>query len=231
MRIGILECGAPPEPLRSHFGGYGSMVQRLLGASRDTAIFDVQAGALSNGPEDCDAFVLTGSAAGVYDDLPWIAELIGFLRQVRGRAKLVGICFGHQAMAEAFGGAVVKSPKGWGIGLQRYDVQRRADWMDGDGPVHIAASHQDQVVVCPPGARVTAASAFTPYAGLDYGEAISFQFHPEFEADFATALIEARRDRYGALADPAIASYERPDDRARVRQWIDRFLDAPSSFS
>jgi len=229
MRIGILECGAPPEALRARFGGYGSMVQRLLGPSRDTAVFDVPGGALSTGRPGCDAFVLTGSAAGVYDDLPWIPELIGFLRQVRGRAKLVGICFGHQAMAEAFGGAVIKSPKGWGIGLQRYDVQHRARWMDGAAPVHVPASHQDQVVACPRCARVTAANAFTPYAELDYGDAISFQFHPEFEAEFAAALIDARRDRFGALAGPAIASFGQPDDRARVGQWIHRFLDAPSA--
>jgi len=82
-------------------------------------------------------------------------------------------------------------------------------------------------VTCPPGARVTAASAFTPYAGLDYGDAISFQFHPEFGVDYATALIEARRNRYGALADSAIASYGQPNDCARVGQWISRFLDAP----
>ncbi len=229
MRIGVLECGGPPEALRPRFDGYGAMVRRLLGPGRDAVVFDAPGGDLSSGIPDCDAFVLTGSAAGVYDDLPWIPELIGFLRQVRGRAKLVGLCFGHQAMAEAFGGAVVKSPKGWGVGLQRYDVLGRADWMDGAASVHVPALHQDQVVACPPGARVTLANAFTPFAGLDYGDAVSFQFHPEFTADFAMALIEARRDRYGALAGPAIASYGQPDDCARVGQWIGRFLDAPGA--
>ena len=185
MKIGILECGAPPEALRSRFGGYGSMVRRMLGPDRDAAVFDATGADLAAGFLDCDAFVLTGSSAGVYDDLPWIPRLIGFLRQVRGRAKLVGLCFGHQAMAEAFGGAVVKSQRGWGIGLHRYDVRRRARWMDGAASVDVPASHQDQVVALPPGARVTAASAFTPCAGLDDGDAISFQFHPEFEADFA----------------------------------------------
>jgi GMP synthase-like glutamine amidotransferase len=225
--VGILECGGPPKELVPRFGTYGTMTRRLLGPCRDTVTFDVTRGELPASIAECTAYVLTGSPAGVYEDLPWIPELIRFLRQARGQARLVGICFGHQAMAEAFGGEVVKCPKGWGIGLHEYEVRKRAPWMDDARHVRVPASHQDQVVTCPPGARVTAASAFTPYAGLDYGDAISFQFHPEFGVDYAMALIEARRNRYGALADPAIASYGQPNDCARVGQWISRFLDAP----
>ena len=227
MTIGILECGAPPPALASRFGTYGGMVHRMLGLARDVTILHVPDGDFRARAAGCEAYVLTGSSAGVYEDLPWIPQLIGFLREVRGRSKLVGICFGHQVMAEAFGGQVVKSPKGWGVGLQRYDVLHQAPWMDGAADIHVPASHQDQVVGCPPGARVTAANDFTPFAGLDYGDAISFQFHPEFDAKFGTALIEARRNAYGALADPAIASYSHPDDGARVGQWIGRFLDGP----
>lgn len=227
MTIGILECGTPPKVLLSRHGTYSGMMRRLLGPGRNAVTFDVAGGVLPSDVMACDAYVLTGSPAGVYDDLPWIAELMRFLRQARGRAKLVGICFGHQAMAEAFGGAVLKSPKGWGVGQHRYDVRHRAPWMDDAAHVHAPASHQDQVVTCPSGARVIAASAFTPYAGLDYGDAISFQFHPEFDSEFGTALIEATRDRYGALAGPAIASYGQPNDCARVGRWIGRFLDTP----
>ena len=222
--IGILECGQTPEPLRAQFGRYGAMMQRLLGPARDSRVFDVTAGALPD-MGACEGYLLTGSSAGVYDDLTWIPGLLTFLRQVRGRAKLVGICFGHQAMAEAFGGQVVQSPKGWGIGLQRYDVVSRSAWMDETTPVRIPASHQDQVVALPPGARVTLANAFTPFAGLDYGDAVSFQFHPEFDATYGMALIESRRARYGALTDPAIASYAQADDCARVVGWIGHFFD------
>ena len=226
MRIGILQCGAVPEPLRAAHGTYAAMMQRMLGAGKDTAVFDVTAGTLPE-PGDYDAYVLTGSSAGVYDDLPWIGALTAFLRRARGQAKLVGICFGHQAMAEAFGGRVVKSERGWGIGLQRYDVVERAWWMDGADHVDIPASHQDQVVEPPPGTAVTLASGFTPYAGLNYGDAISFQFHPEFGAAFGTALVEMRRGRYGPAADTAIRSYEKPDDCDRVAGWIGRFIDGP----
>lgn len=227
MKIGILQCGAPPEALRADHGSYGAMMRKLLGPGRDTVVYDVRAGALPTDAAECDAYVLTGSSAGVYDDFPWIPDLLRFLQTAKGRAKLVGICFGHQAMAQAFGGQVIKSPKGWGIGVQRYIVRDRAPWMDAATEVRAPASHQDQVVVCPPGARVTVESAFTPYAGLDYGDAISFQFHPEFSPEYGAALLEHRRERYGAAADAAIASYRGPNDCARVGDWIGRFLDAP----
>ena len=227
MKVGILQCGELPEALRATYGSYGAMVQTLLGAGRNTAIYDVTAGALPASATVCNAYVLTGSPAGVYEDLPWIAGLTRFLQHARGQARLVGICFGHQAMAQAFGGQVIKSPAGWGIGVQRYQVRQRAPWMDDAAEVRMPASHQDQVVVCPPGARVTADNAFTPYAGLDYGDAISFQFHPEFTPEFGTALVEHRRDKYGPGADDAAASYRGPNDCARVGGWIGRFLDAP----
>lgn len=233
MRIGILQCGEVPPGLEGAHGTYGAMVARLVEASGRCRIFDATQGVLPTSPTECDAYVLTGSPAGVYDADPWIGELIAFLRSARGKAKLVGICFGHQAMATAFGGKVVKSPKGWGIGIHRYDVATRAGWMDDVREVRAPASHQDQVVVAPPGARVTLASAFTPHAALDYGDAISFQFHPEFSSAFAIALLEARRPVFGDLTDPAIASYGRPgdcdprDDRERVRAWIGRYLAAP----
>ncbi|MBS7791564.1 type 1 glutamine amidotransferase [Roseococcus sp. SDR] len=224
MRIGILQCGEIPEALIPAHGSMGGMMRRLLPPGRDATLHDVTT-ALPESPTACDAWLVTGSAAGVYDDLPWIAPLKQFLVAARGRAKLVGICFGHQVMAEAFGGRVVKSDKGWGIGLHRYAVTAPAPWMDGAAPIRIAASHQDQVVAAPPGARVTLASDFTPLAGLDYGDAISFQCHPEFTADFSIALLEGRREMHGAAGEAAIESLRIPDDAPRMRGWIARFLE------
>jgi GMP synthase-like glutamine amidotransferase len=225
MKIGILQCGSMPQELAADHGSYGRMVERLVIEDRKTQIYDVTRGVLPVRATECDAYVLTGSQAGVYDSDRWIGELLGFARAARGRAKLVGICFGHQALATAFGGTVIKSPKGWGIGLHRYHVRHRAAWMDDVAHIAVPASHQDQVTVAPPGARVTLSSDFTPYAGFDYGDAISFQSHPEFGCEFGTALIEHRRDRFGDATDPAIASYDQPDDCARVKGWIGRFLD------
>ncbi len=73
--------------------------------------------------------------------------------------------------------------------------------MDNAVEVRVPASHQDQAVVCPPGARVIASSALTSYAGLDYGDAASFQFHPKFTREFGRALVEQRRDENIKAAD------------------------------
>jgi GMP synthase-like glutamine amidotransferase len=225
MTIGILLCGSFSATLQAEFGSYASMIRMLLG-SRSTIVFDVRERQLPRSVSTCDAYVVTGSSAGVYDDLPWIRDLMAFLRNARGRSKLIGICFGHQAMAQAFGGSAIKSPNGWGIGLHRYDLPARPSWMDGSAAVAAPASHQDQVVSVPSDARVIASSAFTPYAGLDYGDAISFQFHPEFSRAFAAALIDSKRERYPDLAASAIQSHLQPDDCARVGRWIGRFLDS-----
>ncbi|HEX5377053.1 MAG TPA: type 1 glutamine amidotransferase, partial [Phenylobacterium sp.] len=227
MKLAILETGAPPPGVRERFGDYPSMFRRLLGEDAyDYQTFDVEGGRLPQRAEAFGAYIVTGSSAGVYDPLPWIDPLKDFLVSAKGRAALVGVCFGHQIMAEAFGGRVIKSPKGWGVGLHHYDVREPRDWMD-DGPrIGVPASHQDQVVEPPPGARVLAASEFTPFGMLAYGDqpAISIQLHPEFEPAYAKALIENRRGtRFtDEQADAAIASFDAPDDRSRVGGWIRR---------
>lgn len=228
MKIGILETGKPPESLIPRFGRYPDMFRDLLGNGFDYASFDVEAGELPGDPSGHDAWIVTGSPAGVYEDHAWIAPLLSFLRRADG-AKLVGICFGHQAMAHALGGHVEKSDKGWGIGLHNYPIVARKAWMDGDeaAMVSVPASHQDQVVLQPPGTEVIASSVFTPYAGLAWRDrpALSFQFHPELSADYTRALLDSRRDRLPDV-DAAIASLDAPNDNARVGGWIRRFLES-----
>ena len=231
MKIGILQTGAPPEPLAARFPSYSHMFQQLLGTNGDTfSTYDVRAGGFPDRVDAEDAYVITGSSAGVYDDLPWIEPLKDFLVAAQGRGlKLVGVCFGHQIMAEAFGGKVIKSPKGWGVGLATYDVHEHEPWMDDATAIAVPVSHQDQVVELPPAARVIAGSDFTPCGALAYTDqpAISFQQHPEFAPEYARTLIEARRGtRYDdAQADAAIESLRQPNDRARVGRWIRRFLE------
>ena len=188
---------------------------------------------LPESPEECDAWLVTGSRHGVYDDLPWIEPLKAFLRAARAaRRPIVGICFGHQILAEALGGKAVKSDKGWGVGVHDYQVTCRPGWMNG-APESIAihAFHQDQVVAVPEDATVLASSPFCEFAMLAYGDpeapdAISIQPHPEFRTGYARDLLELRagvavpEDR----AAPARESMERDLHSEEFARWCVAFL-------
>jgi len=225
-RIAILKTGAPPPALAQVHGDYPSMFRTLLGEGVETTVFDVQQGEWPD-PVAFDGAVITGSAAGVYEDDAWIGALLDWIRLAKGELKLVGICFGHQAMAQALGGRVEKSDKGWGVGLHRYDVVSAEPWMTpATATVAIPVSHQDQVVAIPAEARITLRSDFTPHAGLAWGEdAISFQGHPEFTPAYASDLTAGRRGRIDpALVEQALESLAEPNDRDLVTDWIRGFL-------
>lgn len=229
MKIGILAAGRPPSSLVPQFGDYPSMFRALLAEGGHAwATYDVQAGDYPADIGDCEAYIVTGSASGVYDTDPWIGDLRRFLQSARGRAPLVGVCFGHQIMADAFGGKVIKSPKGWGIGLHHHAVRQAAPWMDAVGDFALAASHQDQVVEAPDGATVVAGSDFCPFGMLEYRDdrAMSLQLHPEFAPEYAGALIAGRRGvRFAeAEADAAIESLKAPNDNLGLARWIGAFL-------
>lgn len=223
-KIAILKTGAPPPALAERHGDYPAMFGAVLDGGLTT--FDVQIGELPD-PAAFDGAVITGSSAGVYEDHAWLPPLFDWIRAARGRTRLVGVCFGHQAMAQALGGEVRKSDRGWGVGLHRYEVLSDEPWMTPVArTVAVPASHQDQVQILPPGARVIMASAFTPFGGLAWGDdAISMQFHPEFTPAYAADLAEGRRGRIDpALVDGALRSLAEPNDRDLVGEWLRRFL-------
>ena len=156
MKIGILETGEVHPDLKPRHGDYPAMFEAMLRSVDPGLEFTtvrVVAGEMPAAPTQADAWIVTGSRHGVYDDLPWIAPLKDFLRDcIAARVPVVGICFGHQILAEALGGRAVKSDRGWGLGVQDYEVVARPGWMaDLPGRFAVRALHQDQVVELPPG--------------------------------------------------------------------------------
>lgn len=197
MKIGILEAGLVRTELAGRFDPYPVMFAQLLGlAERDLEFvaYSWVQGQMPDSVHDCDGWLISGSRHGVYDQLGWMMPMQDFIRQVAdAQLPLIGICFGHQIVAAALGGEVVKSDRGWGVGVHSYQVDKHYGWMRQQLPESIGmyAFHQDQVVTRPPTAEVFLCSEFCPFAGLSYGESIiSVQAHPEFEPAYEQALLE-----------------------------------------
>lgn len=233
MQVTIIETGRAPGRLSEDFPRYPSMFVSLLGAAdRDLTFRTVQVldGEALPAPADCEAVLITGSPFGVYDSTPWMDPLRGFVRGVfAARRPMIGVCFGHQVIADAMGGDVRKSEKGWGLGRHVYDVLETPGWMAGAGPqVALSVSHQDQVITPPAGARTLARSSHTDHAMLAYETApvMSLQGHPEFSDEFVAALYAARRGKTlsDAQVDAALASLDSHVDRALVGQWMAQFF-------
>lgn len=232
MKLSIILTGDVPAPLRAQFGPYAAMFQDMFdtaGTGFDFEVIRAFDGDVLPDPAQLQAILITGSAAGVYDDLPWLGPLRQFIRDAyAAQTPMLGICFGHQIMADALGGDVRKSEKGWGLGRHTYRVLNRPGFMaEAPDTLSIACSHQDQVIVPPPEAEVILASDFTPNAGLAYrsGRALSFQPHPEFADDYTLALAEMRRGLAPeALVDAALDSLAKPSDSALVGLYIARFF-------
>lgn len=223
MKVTIIEVGEVPDPLQPTFGSYPKMFETMFANAGAPFTFDtvhVNLGAPMPRADDLEAILVPGSAAGVYDDFAWMNPLRELIRGAYANSvPMMGVCFGHQIMADALGGDVRKSEKGWGIGRHVYDFNKQPDFAKGLAPkLAIAASHQDQVITAPKVAEVFLSSDFTPNAGLIYknGKAMSVQPHPEFGKDYAIALAELRRNN--PLTDAQVE---------KVEQTLEKPLDSP----
>ena len=187
MKIGILQAGHAPPAMIEARGDYTQMYSEMLDQDTFTyqtwSVVDMEFPA---GPEDADGWLISGSKHGAYEDHPFIPPLEQLIRDISASNRpLVGVCFGHQIIAQALGGTVEKFDGGWSVGQQNYDI-------NGEN-MQLNAWHQDQVVTPPPDARTIASNDFCKHAVLAYkGRAISVQPHPEFQSSDVEMLLDLR---------------------------------------
>ncbi|HEX2404363.1 MAG TPA: type 1 glutamine amidotransferase [Acidimicrobiia bacterium] len=234
MKLGLLVCDHVRPEFLQISGDYPDMFRRLFAGYPEVelVVYDVIGGEVPSDPGECDAWITTGSRYSVNDDEPWIRQLEHFVREVaKEEVPFVGVCFGHQLIAKALGGKVVKSDRGWGVGAKEVIVREDLEL----GPSYtVLTSHQDQIDSLPPGAEILGWNEHCPISMLGVGEnMIGIQGHPEFDSAYSKALMESRR---GSLipeetVDEGMSSLDREIDGDPLVEWILRRFNSDGNRS
>lgn len=226
-KIGLLVCDRVLEPYIPINGTYPDMFAKLLPELELVPYFVCE----NQFPEDidaCEAYLATGSKYSVYDDVAWIHRLKEFVAQLdQEKKKFVGVCFGHQLLAESTGGKVLKSELGWCVGIHNFRVLQEKDWMQPPlATIHVLMMCQDQVSQLPPDTQVLAQGTNCPYGIIQKGtHMLGIQGHPEFSKAYDRQLMEDRVERMGKeIVGPGLESLKQDLHTAFFSSWITRFL-------
>lgn len=236
MKLGILQTDHVRDPLRSGHGDYDDMFMGLFaGQPIDVRIYNVLEDELPQAIDECDGYLITGSRYSAYDAEPWIQKLKAWVISAhQSRRKLIGICFGHQLIADALGGRVGKAETGWRVGVHPNVLSgsRRFTPADAKGvgadQFNLLFSHQDQVLEMPPGAELLASGTDCPCAMYAIDDHIlCLQGHPEMNKVYVSDLLAMRRPAIGEdVADLGLASLATPTHQTLVARWLTSFLGA-----
>lgn len=233
MKLGILDT-VPPEFAHVDEGisDGAKFVDLLTEVELDAelVIYPVAAGEFPASAQACDAYLITGSPASVYGDAAWITWLMNFVQAAHTQQiPMIGICFGHQLIAQALGGQVTSAPNGWHLGLLTFDLLAQPLWMLSQ-PKQIRLYHinHDQVIELPPGAQLLGYSDACPNSMYSVGEHIlCLQGHPEQPLRAMKNFISELGEAVPApVAAAALRSFETAEpDRLRVGHWLRLFLE------
>ena len=205
MKIGILCTDDVRPELVKTYGDYPSMFECFLHASNvsKTSLFfktyEAHKGEFPESIHDEDAFLITGSKLSVYDKVDWINSLERFIGKLfSSNKKIVGICFGHQIIAQSLGGKVEKSQNGWQIGIRTaHSVATPSEKQNNLGQFNLIYSHQDEVTSAPEAAEISASTETCQNVMMKIGNnVLTFQGHPEFSVEYALKLLKLREDLY-----------------------------------
>ena len=234
LRLAVLLTNNDTSAFAAHFPNDGQKVVQLLQPLRPNWSFEVvpvKDGVLPASPEAFDGYVITGSPASVNDDhLPWVGQLLDFIRAVDAvRQPLIGLCFGHQAVARALGGQVARNAAGWGLGTAPTHWTTTPAWMQpSQATTTLMAAHNEQVTRMPEGAVCLGGSDFCPIGSMQIGQHIwTTQFHPEMPRVFMKALLGYLDDKLDAdTITRAHTSLANAADAPLFGQWMVQFFEA-----
>ena len=231
MKLCILDNDDLDPAAVTIWGSYATMFERLLrdaGFQGDVEAFSARHGQYPDSFDAYDAVLLTGSRADAFSKEPWVADLCSRVSALLEQKKrLIGICFGHQLIAHCLGARVDRAPNGWGLGRHTYTWHEPQHFLDHAEQVSLLASHQDQVLELPAGARLLASNSHCPIAAYAMGQQVlCIQPHPEFDPEYSAFLLEKRRAQYGEVVyQEALSGLHSGHDGARMAHLMLRFME------
>lgn len=201
-RLVIVKTGSAEPEVRARRGDFEDWIAAGMQLRpADVTVIDVREGGSLPGPERLLGVVITGSAAFASQREPWSAATEDWLRPVvAAETPVLGICYGHQILAQALGGRVGPNPRGREMGTVTVDLGvavRAADPLLGHLPeeVIVQATHVESVLSLPDGATRLGSNDRDDNHAFRYGpRAWGVQFHPEFDADVMRGYVEERAD-------------------------------------
>lgn len=216
---------------QTEFGDYPDMFIHLFSEIDSTLqfqVYDLRKNQIPENLTECDAYITTGSRVSTYDSVDWIPAFKQLILDINeAKIKLVGICFGHQLIADCLDGQTTPSERGWGIGISTNDIKVSKSWMQPPlDQLNVVVSHKDQVTRLPVNAEILASSDFCPNFMLQIGEHIlTVQGHPEFSKGYSKTLMKYRTDMIGKKrVDQGLDSLSLTVHDKILIRWIYQFI-------
>ena len=182
LRIAVLNAAHQDENTTRNF-------RRELDASLSE--YDVTAGTVPDGYE-FDAVVIIGSRSSVYWDDDWIDATKSWVAGAVDRdTPCLGVCWGHQLLADVLGGTV-EDMGAYEVGYSEIERTTDSRLFDGIDETFTAfTSHSDEVSELPPGATPLAKNEYSNH-GFRRDRVFGVQFHPEYDPKTARSLVHRK---------------------------------------
>jgi GMP synthase (glutamine-hydrolysing) len=231
-RLLVLAAGSPGPAVRAALGGFDAWFREALAPVGDVAVAPPSEARAA--VRAADGVVVTGSYASVTERAPWMRELGQALVEAAERIPVLGVCFGHQLLADALGGAVERNPRGPEVGTRevRLTEAGSADPLFAGLPARLAVQqlHEDHVPAPPPGAVLLATGDHAPVQAFAAGPRLrAVQFHPELTPARVRAMCDEEREWVdgggpGLYAEAMRGLRETPEANGLFRRWVERFV-------
>lgn len=253
MRLALILCDEPREPLLTRYGSYSQMFGDFFNppsAEETTTIesFDLfRQRQLPTSLTCFDGIIISGSICSVNDEsLQWVGQLLSFVRTHYPRAlggatsgslsclgyhspPLLGVCFGHQIVCRAFDVPIVPSAA-WELGWTQVDLSSPGQDLFGPSTrACLISSHREEAAQVPEGFLNLGSSTGCPIQGI-YSPShgiLGLQGHPELGQQYIAELAE-RRLREGLIPPEVYAhvmeTRDKPLDREALFKGITKFL-------